>query len=290
MNIDDIFNKTAIEEGASVNVLANDASHDSQNDIDVADDEYSHMLVFKIDMHSQGGHVPGCLLFTLDSYYEKLRQIVNAHSASDIKSYLSYTQNAYKKINPDLANLEICEGELDHNITDLHKAYDFVECPEDIIVMSNKSVIEYRDRFNDCTTPNTEYFTQFYIIFKCTLKDNMRKLLRMLYNIWEGVNKHKSWQNYHPELLVLYNDGKHWQSATNEVIDLRNINTVYSSRTYTKNLEDKYIFTYKDVFCHDKEKTSDVEFNRRLISQFKKMIDKRTISVDLRSYRHFRTR
>lgn len=267
MNIDELFNESAPQLGVSVGVLRDIASQNSDRSIEYAGEQHTHMFVFKMESNQQQFNVAYCLKFTLDCCYEKLMQIFDVCSTSDISCCLAYSKKAFHWIDKG-DNGKIME-QSQELIDELRNAYDFIECPELIVKQSNKAYFEYHaSEYVNAS----DYFSQYYIIFKCTPRKNMRALLRMIYGIFEALGENVPWHNFQSDLAILYNKNSQWVPIRKNNVKFDYVKTVYFSRYYEKNLEDKFIFLYKDIFYQDNPVAKTVNFNSQLIKRFKRII------------------
>lgn len=133
--------------------------------------------------------------------------------------------------------------------------------------MINKAYIDYH-------LINSSTVKEFYIIFKCNINCNMLKLLRLMNSI-KNASRDESLYTYGLDLKVLYRDEQNWEPISKSFVNLEHIKDVWETIAYKKNLEDKFIFIYKDMFCQNKKTSDEHDFNRRLVCDFKNMMRKR---------------
>ena len=273
MNIDELFTETAVVRGDAAQTVADSTVQAFDDSIEYAGAEHTHMFVFRMETSNHSYDVPGNLKWTLDMYYEKLKSVISAVSLSDVACYLAYTKKAYEYIDRNYGP-QIAQNQ-EWRVDDLHAAYDLTECPVSIIELANKDYIEYHLKYYTSLVEPTRYFLQYYIIFKCRLRKNMWAVLRLLYGIWEALDENEGCHHFRPELVVLRNRNSRWETIMKGIVKFDDIQRVYMAGYYTKNLEDMFVFLYKDMF-YDKDSGEDtVALNRRLIYRFKKMINRR---------------
>lgn len=273
MNIDDFFSEVAEEakeKRGSVKVLSENVPQTSDtDDIAVAEPEYSHMFVFSMETRE---HIfpAQSLSMTLHYYFLNLCTLFDAYSVSDNKIYICYSKAAEKYLQETNNNETDDDRRANLEISQLRNQYDLVECPWKIIYKTNKAYIDYHGR-------SPENVSEFYIIFKCGIrKCNMQKLFKMLNSI-NSVLKKKTrsiFISYELKLKILYNDSGKWEPVSKSYVNFEHIKEVSEARHYQKNLEDKFVFIYKDFFYHQEKASADISLNRRLIDEFQKMIDK----------------
>jgi hypothetical protein len=209
------------------------------------------------------------LSMTLLHHYKELTTLFDAISISEIKSYIAYSFAAEKFItipesndtSDDVRRREYLET------SELHRHYDLIKCPLNLTYKINKAYIDYHRMESDKTT-------EFYIIFKCNINRNMLKLLRLMNSI-RNASRDESLYTYGLDLKVLYRDKQNWEPISKSFVNLEHVKEIWETTAYKKNLEDKFIFIYKDMFCQKRETSDELNFNRRLVCDFKNMMRKR---------------
>lgn len=278
--IDELFSGVAEEQKSASEIVREQTGHISDNTIACAEERFTHLFAFVIDAptYSRKFEIIKDVISTLNHVSEKLKMIMDVHSIVEPKFCFAYSKivsSILKKTiedesKSDYYNLDV--QEFNKNIDELLNTYDLIECPDVIVLKINKAKSDwYRD--NSAT-----HFSQFYIICKCNIRENMLNIFKMFNRIFATNDKTSPLESYHFNTIALYNDNNIWKNTSGSFFNLDGVEEISKTRVYTKNLENKFIWLYKDLFYHDKKKTTaeNVEFNRRLIFDFKKMINNRT--------------
>ena len=277
--IDELFSGVAEEQKSGSEIVREQTGHISDNNIACAEEQFTHLFAFVIDApaYSRKFEIIKDVISTLNHVSEKLKMIMDVHSTVEPKFCFAYSKIVSSKLEKtiedesksDYYNLDV--QEFNKNIDELLNTYDLVECPDDIVLKINKAKSDwYGD--NSAT-----YFSQFYIICKCNIRKNMLNIFKMLNSIFTINDKTLPWNSYHFNTIALYNDNNIWKNTSRSFFNLDGIEEISKALVYTKNLENGFVWFYKDLFYHDKKKTTveSVEFNRHLIFDFKKMLFKR---------------
>ena len=94
-------------------------------------------------------------------------------------------------------------------------------------------------------------------------------------NSIRNASRDESLYTYGLDLKVLYRDKQNWEPISKSFVNLEHVKEIWETTAYKKNLEDKFIFIYKDMFCQKRETSDELNFNRRLVCDFKDMMRKR---------------
>lgn len=102
--------------------------------------------------------------------------------------------------------------------------------------------------------------------------DNYFRLLRFFHTLYGFIN-YTYIQGRQPLVFFFRNDDNSWKLMRKSIFNFSITEEVYWALMYEKNLEDKFIFTYRDFFYPEKE--GDIEFTRTLIQKFKYKLKER---------------
>ena len=207
--------------------------------------QFMTLIQFKRDIYGSNDTLPPT---TSENYKNLFHSMLDAIAEA-------YTSEEYELFCAETRIEEEKETNADYSIPELPK-----EIREQLEgIASSFSLLE---RISFCGF-------KFSFSDKC---DNYYRLLRFFHTL-SGFFRRPNVLLKMPNTYFFRNKDNHWKLMFKSPFNFGATNEVFKALMYEKNLEDKFIFTYRDFFYPDK--VNDLEFTHMLIEKFKYKLKER---------------